>query len=327
MTNEQVQDGDALLTIEEPKISVLIFTYNHEPFIREALEGVMAQEMQYSYEVIACDDASQDKTPSILKEFASVYPHRFRLFLSGENVGIYVQALRIIREVKGEYIAILDGDDKWTCNYKLQTQIDFLEDHQEYAGSFHDAEIVNADHEASNIRGYFHDYKLYSQFNYYQSDFFPWDVLERNIIPTSSMVVRTRKFPEVKDVKPYRNVRYSLAWLLQLLIIRYEKFRYFNEPWSVYNNHGGSVTKKNPKPVFIKTNIYILKKLMNDEYYRNITHHLYYMLSIEYQNLFFADRMECKRTDLIKFMWRFFYYGQLYLFRRMKSLSRELKSR
>jgi len=63
---------------------------------------------------------------------------------------------------------------------------------------------------------------------------------------------------------------------------------------------------------------------MNDEYYRNITHHLYYMLSVEYQNLFFSGDRQFQKTDQLKYMWRFFYYGQLYLFRRLKSLKNQL---
>jgi hypothetical protein len=139
------------------------------------------------------------------------------------------------------------------------------------------------------------------------------------------MVFRARKFPKVDELKRYTHVQYSLIWLLQLLIIRYEKFRYFNEVWSVYNNHGGSVTKKNPKSAFIKTNIRILKTLLTDEYYRNITHHLYEALMKEYQNLFFSEDNTLKRTDMIKLIARFFYYGQLYLLKRAKSLRKHLK--
>lgn len=114
-------------------VSVLCCTYNHSRFIRATLEGLVAQRVNISYEIIVSDDASTDDTQKIICEYRDKYPHLFKkCVLRKENVGIgqnYYEALRL---VQGRYLAICDGDDHWIDPNKLARQVEFLETHPDY---------------------------------------------------------------------------------------------------------------------------------------------------------------------------------------------------
>lgn len=110
-------------------VSVLCCTYNHEAFIRKALEGIANQKVSFPYEVIVADDASTDNTRQIIEEFAEKYPGRFHCILREKNVGIGKNYYDALCHVSGKYLAICDGDDCWVDNEKLQRQVDYMEAH------------------------------------------------------------------------------------------------------------------------------------------------------------------------------------------------------
>ena len=119
----------------KPKISVCITTYNHEKFISQALDSVLMQKTDFDFEVLVGEDDSPDNTRDIVKKYARRYPDKLRLFLNDRKNVIYINGrptgrwnfINNIRHAKGEYIALLDGDDCWTDPNKLQVQVDFLE--------------------------------------------------------------------------------------------------------------------------------------------------------------------------------------------------------
>lgn len=118
-------------------VSIIVLTYNHERYIRQALDSILRQKTDFTYEVLIGDDASTDDTPEILKEYAEEYPHIFKLFLNKENAGGSKNAWNLFSHAKGRYIANLEGDDYWCTVIKLQTQIKFLEENPEYIGCTH----------------------------------------------------------------------------------------------------------------------------------------------------------------------------------------------
>jgi glycosyltransferase involved in cell wall biosynthesis len=135
------------------KVSVCIITYNHAKYIAEAIEGVLAQKTNFDFEIIVGEDDSTDNTREIVKAYREQYPDRIRLFLNERKNVIYIDGkptgrwnfMNNIRNAKGDYIALLDGDDYWTSPDKLQKQADFLDSHPECAMCFHDVRIVFED--------------------------------------------------------------------------------------------------------------------------------------------------------------------------------------
>ena len=102
-----------------PVVSVVSISYNHEAFIRDALEGFVTQEVDFPSEIIVADDASTDSTPNIIAEYAAKYPALIRPILRPENVGIHANLTHALAAARGTYIALCEGDDYWTDTLKL----------------------------------------------------------------------------------------------------------------------------------------------------------------------------------------------------------------
>lgn len=128
--------------MEDIILSIVIVTYNHEKYIRQTLDSVIMQKMKFSYEIYIGDDASTDKTPLIVEEYAKKCD-AITAVCRTKNVGANYNAYDLLKRTKGKYIAFLDGDDYWTDKNKLQIQVDFLERHPQYIGCTHRFEIVD----------------------------------------------------------------------------------------------------------------------------------------------------------------------------------------
>lgn len=119
----------------EVMVSIRCITYNHEPYIREALEGFVNQKTNFRFEAIVHDDASTDGTAAIIREYAEKYPSIIKPIFETENQ--YSKRDGTLRRImdahmRGKYIAICEGDDYWIDPRKLQKQVDFLEKNPQY---------------------------------------------------------------------------------------------------------------------------------------------------------------------------------------------------
>lgn len=116
-------------------VSIRCCTYNHEPYIRQCLEGFVMQKTNFRFEAIVHDDASTDATATIIREYAERYPDIIKPIFETENqYSKHDGSLRRIMNahMNGKYIAWCEGDDYWIDPLKLQKQVDFLEEHQDY---------------------------------------------------------------------------------------------------------------------------------------------------------------------------------------------------
>lgn len=129
--------------MNECMISIIMPTYNHEKYIRQALDSIFMQETSYSFEILIGDDCSSDHTQEILLEYQKAHSGCIRLFLREKNIGASRNAYELLTKARGKYLATLEGDDYWTDPHKLQLQVDFLEAHPEYIGCTHRFIIVD----------------------------------------------------------------------------------------------------------------------------------------------------------------------------------------
>ncbi|MCR5747047.1 MAG: glycosyltransferase, partial [Lachnospiraceae bacterium] len=113
-------------SIEMIKVSVIVATYNQEKYIAKTLESVVSQKTDFKYEVLVGDDASKDGTGRIVKEFGKKYPDIIRPIVREKNIGAYRNFLDLLKRAKGEYLALLEGDDYWVDEEKLKKQVSFL---------------------------------------------------------------------------------------------------------------------------------------------------------------------------------------------------------
>ena len=134
-------------------VSIICNTYNHEDYIRDALDGFVMQRTNFRFEILIHDDASTDKTAEIIREYERKYPDILKPVYQTVNqysrggVGRFQYP-----RVKGKYVAICEGDDYWTDSFKLQKQYDIMESHPEIDLCAHAA--VKIDAKTKNVLDY-----------------------------------------------------------------------------------------------------------------------------------------------------------------------------
>lgn len=115
-----------------PLVSIGMTVYNQENYVAQAIESILAQKVNFNYEIVIAEDCSTDGTREIVKEYARRYPNRIKLILQKENVGLKAQSAMLRKICNGVYRTHLEGDDYWLTTDKLQKQVDFLEKHRDY---------------------------------------------------------------------------------------------------------------------------------------------------------------------------------------------------
>jgi len=132
--------------VPNPILSVILVTYQHERYIKSAIESILMQETTFPFEIIIGDDESSDGTRGICHDYAIPYPDWIRLFLHrrannisvlGRPTGIFQIAYSLFK-ARGKYLALTSGDDYWCGEKKLETQVSFLEDNPKSSYNYHD---------------------------------------------------------------------------------------------------------------------------------------------------------------------------------------------
>lgn len=129
--------------IDDIKVSVIVLTYNHEKYIKQALDSILMQQVDFKYEILVGDDASTDGTREILKRYEQKYPEIIKLFLNKENLGASRNSYNMLMFAKGKYLATCEGDDYWTDIDKLKIQVEFLEKNKSFIGCTHKTVVID----------------------------------------------------------------------------------------------------------------------------------------------------------------------------------------
>ncbi|MEM7104571.1 MAG: glycosyltransferase [Bacteroidota bacterium] len=268
-------------------VSVAIISYNHKPFIKKAIDSVLMQETDFEFEIIIGDDGSTDGTQEILKQYQIKHPQKFRLILAEANEGVYNNVVKILRHCQGKYVAVLEGDDYWTYEQKLQKQTLFLENNSEFSGCCHDTQIIKEGLKTGDIGWEENYFSLYSQLHNYSQTITPSHLIRRTIIPTSSLFFRSRDYFD--EMAVYSDIKFSISWILELIVMKKSeneagKFYFFNQSWSVYRKNKGGLTIKNKRKDFVLSNLMILRRLKRDKLYKGYKADLYWSIANEYEN-------------------------------------------
>lgn len=125
-------------------ITTIIVSYNHEKYIQEAIESAIKQQGNFTHEILISDDCSTDKTQQIIKQYAEKYPNLIRNISNKKNIGISNNIKKCFDMANGKYIAILEGDDYWTDNRKLEKQKIFLEQNTDCSMCFSRVQILDS---------------------------------------------------------------------------------------------------------------------------------------------------------------------------------------
>lgn len=165
-------------------VSIKCLVYNHEPYLRQCLEGFVMQKTNFRFEAVVHDDASTDGSAAIIREYAEKYPDIIKPIYETENqYSKHDGSLRCIvnSACKGKYIALCEGDDYWIDPLKLQKQVDFLEAHPDYILCGTNG-LVLWDN-GTNAPEYFNR-------NFTSRELLPGDVIGKWPFPTASLVFR-----------------------------------------------------------------------------------------------------------------------------------------
>ena len=130
--------------MKDPKLSVILITYNHEKYIEKALDSVLSQVTDFPFEIVIGDDCSPDDTKNIIREYRDKYPDIIRIVHREKNTGRpTLNVYETTMKCRGDYLAYLEGDDYWTDYDKLQQQMDFLNEHPEYIACTHSHKMID----------------------------------------------------------------------------------------------------------------------------------------------------------------------------------------
>lgn len=112
-----------------------MITYAHENYIQEAIEGVFLQQFNGMIELIIANDFSPDATDEVIKRVLKKKPQLIKVKYTNHeiNKGMMPNFSWALKQAKGKYIALCEGDDYWTDPFKLQKQVDFLESNPDYS--------------------------------------------------------------------------------------------------------------------------------------------------------------------------------------------------
>lgn len=204
-------------------VSVVMITYGHEKYIREAIEGVLMQKGDFSLELIIANDSSPDATDIVISEMLKTHSKadRIRYIKHEKNIGMMPNFIFALQQAQGKYIALCEGDDYWTDPYKLQKQVDFLEANSDYVLSFHKVKILKPS-------GEFVDDFITSVPENYETQ----ETLARlgNYIHTPSVVFKNIKmeFPPEFSLSPVGD------YFLYIMLTEHGKLKYLEEEMAVY---------------------------------------------------------------------------------------------
>lgn len=218
-----------------PLVSIVCITYNHERFIRDALDGFVMQKTNFPFEILVHDDASTDGTAGIIREYESKYPDLFRCVYQTENQWGKKSPWKdiLFPMVRGKYVALNEGDDYWTDENKLQKQIDFMESHPDFAVCFHPVTVHWDD--GSKPDTLFPDEKT----RFYKTELELKDLLRHNFIQTNSVVYRWRFHQDPLSLMPDDILPGD--WFLHLLHAQVGRIGFLNDVMSVYRRHSGGI--------------------------------------------------------------------------------------
>lgn len=226
----------------DPMVSVNMITYNHRPYLAEAIEGVLMQETDFPLELVIGEDCSTDGTREIAFDYQRRFPDVVRVVTSEQNVGSRANSYRVRKASRGKYIAFCEGDDYWIDPRKLQKQVDFLESHPDYGLVHTDVQMlfdqtgITTPH-AHRVAGAVHDDS---------DDLFLALALRRYRIWTGTVCARTSLVLHVTESNPeeFQTTRFLMGDLpLWLELSRLCRFEYFDEQTATYRIGAESASK------------------------------------------------------------------------------------
>ena len=115
------------------KMTVIVPSYNNGQYMRQCLDSILEQSVDFHYQIIITDDHSQDNSIEIIKEYEAKFPDKILALYSSQNCKLFKNVLKALEKMDSDYFCVLDPDDYWSDMKRLQKAVDFLEKNPEYS--------------------------------------------------------------------------------------------------------------------------------------------------------------------------------------------------
>tara|TARA_B100000508_G_C11414570_1_gene255059 strand:- start:53 stop:889 length:837 start_codon:yes stop_codon:yes gene_type:complete len=271
---------------DKPLVSIWMVTYNHENYIEQSINSILAQKTNFKYKLFIGDDKSIDRTAEICIDYQRKFPNKIEVFVNETNVGPNLNAINIYNACLNsgaKYMALCEGDDYWIDPLKLQKQVDFLEQHSDFTICFHDVKIYHQESRSLEEDTITKEVPQETSII---------DLAKRNYIHTPTVMVKNNfTLPKWFAKVPLGD------WSLYMIVARNGKIKKLNEAMAVYRmHHKSSWSSKDPSVRDKKTIETIKIHLKEGSYAKEVKHVLQYRIanskpSVEYPGKYFLKRI------------------------------------
>lgn len=215
-----------------PYVSVCILSYNHAPFVEQALRSVLEQVVSFSFEIVFADDFSTDGTSQLAREILRNSGVQYRVLPRQRNLGVLATFIELLSSARGEYVAFLESDDYWTTSSKLAEQVTLLDSERALTGCYGRAKVVDASDQV--LGDYFDHHQLLPP----SSDIDQRTALERGASgPACTYFFRRRAVERM----PAWFLSVASHQALLVLLTEHGAVRFVDRSWGSYRIHPGGV--------------------------------------------------------------------------------------
>lgn len=247
----------------KPLVAIRCTVYNHEPYLRECLEGFVMQKTTFRFVAVVHDDCSTDNSVAIIREYAEKYPDIIKPIYETENQwskhdGSLGRIMNAAIDATGaKYIAMCEGDDYWTDPYKLQKQVDILEADETLIGCCTNVSVVD---KQSNLIAEIRPEEVVKgniTGRYTLRDFFK----NSHQYPTLSVMHRNTHVDEIREMMQHMENPFMGDWTLWIALHLFGDFYFLNEVTGAYRINPTSLTHTVGRVARAKANIDICNKV------------------------------------------------------------------
>lgn len=243
--------------MKEPLVSICCVAYNHEQYIKDALESFLSQKTTFPIEIVISDDCSKDGTHAIIKEYVEKYPNLFRDISPKQNLGLFENFTYVQEQAKGKYIAICEGDDFWIDPYKLQKQVDILETDESLIACCTNCIYVDKTGKEIVPLKSASTENIQRDKRYTLRDFFS----ENHQYPTLTTVYRNSHKEELYSKLRHTHNPFLADWPLWIILLTYGDMLFLNQKTAAYRNNPTSITHTANRVTRAKASIDICRKV------------------------------------------------------------------
>jgi len=252
----------------KPIVSILMPTYNHEKYISQAIESALSQKTQYDWELLINNDCSTDNTRKIAQEYADKYPDKIKLIYPETNQGLIKSYKRLLDIAQGKYIAILESDDVWISEDKLEEQISFLESNDDYSLVASDFIRINDEGKEFNSVAHTFDTEL-------NGDWYNQEICQ-NMLGAVTVLFRKSTYDKYCNIEDYLNLDFkTFDYPTWLTIAVFSKCKYIHQKLAAYRVIPTSISNSGnfKKNIDFENNVskiqdYIINKFPEKEFDR-----------------------------------------------------------